>query len=827
VKKTLAILGVVLMTVLGIGGGLGMALAPTANEQQAQAGFNLFDFNTWFCQTKDDPQAPLGGSNDMINAAFSGSVTSPAAGGFLNVPEESGKKTPLEIYGYYAPTYNAWTGLYPGDEKDKAAIWAGTGGKAGVTSEGKKTPYVYGPTYSINDPLFSPLYSAGGFCANVVGNLTAGVGNTISYIPKLAVAISGEVYDWATTTTLTDKKSALYPVAKGVETLIIGTPGQPGLKDLLFLDFLTPIVLVATGWFILNGLIRRRSIETAQGAIWMILAACGALLFLTMPLKVAEGVDTVVSTVNSAVVGAINDTGNTGDYCQLPSNADDKDTRVIKCSLWYSLIYAPWVNGQFGYDQYNLPAEAKSDVVTSGPSTGTSKVSNGVSEKPDGTGWDEAEGKITVGSVDNSRGILKVDSYEDKYRLQNTSAMLNWPYYQMHISSGYEPYIGLNYSEVAFNQLAVNGNTSWKDASGAVGSAVTSLLATIAPVAVLMSMSLTILAYQIMMLLLIAFSPLFFLIGVAPGWGRRIAMRWIELVVGLLVKRIMLVMFLAIYLRLLMTVLGIPGMNWLLQMTLVAILSVVALTQRSTFVDIISDMVDFGGEKRIGDDSQIKDKARVATGKAYSAGSAVVRRGAVAAAPAARKVGASVKQTTMSGADTLKGRLAKDAKLGIDVAGSGAKGAGSKKVVGRKQDPLAALANVNSASDIKVDRLRKAELEKISNADGTLDQKRADKWIQRTKVKHVAEQKAIDNEYKQNVAERKRIVRGRGMNPFERSKALEDNRRQREELRRRQAEQNKEIRRVFGDKEIETKSRKDPLATRYKAPKRYRQPTRR
>lgn len=813
VKKTLAILAIAAMGIMGVGSGLFMISSP-AETKQAQA-FDLFDINTWFCATKDSSSAYLGGENGIIKDGFSGKVSAPAGGGFLDVPKETGPKTALEMFGYYSPTYNTWVGMYPGDTSVKDYTYLGTGGVNQLTK--------YGKSITITNPSLSSFYSHDvGSCMNFGGSINTGLANGISYIPKLMVAVSGEVYSWATTTTLTDKNSALYPVAKGVETLIIGSPGQKGLKDLLFLDFLTPIVLISTFWLIWHGLIKRSSMQAAQGAIWMILASIGALLFLSAPLKVAEGIDNVVGGVNSAIVGAINETGNTGDYCALPDGAVNKDTRTIKCSIWYSMIYSPWVNGQFGYNQYQLNTDkyqAAWDDTMQGDN-----IDTGSTDLEDGKGWQEVRDSgevITIGRVGDSRGVLTLDHFGD-YQLQNTNAMLNWPYYQMYVSSGYTKYAGINYSEIAFNQLVVNNNPVWKDASGAIGSSFTSLLATILPTVVMLSLALTLLSYQLMMLLLIAFSPLFFLIGVAPGFGRRIAMRWIELVLGLLIKRIIIVLFLAIYLRLLMTILGVADMNWLFQMVLVGILSIIALTQRNKFIDIFTDVIDLGGDKRISGDGRLSAMAGGAARNAYSKTSGVVRRGVVAGSTVGRegmqKTGSAVASRVLSGKDVNARGLGKDAKLGIDV---GATGKGGRRVAANAQNPLSSHSNILTPADINAGRLNKRELTKITDDKGVMDQKKAQKWIDKTKVKQMSEQKAINNEYKAN-QESREAIRKHEKNPFEKAKALDANRLEREALRKRTASNNKEIRRIFGNESLQTGT-KAPLATRYKGTsKRYR-----
>lgn len=832
VPKIVAILGIIMMIISGFGVGIlaSEAMSPKgAGTEQANA-WNIFDDlpSALLCREPKSQLGPYAGATAAFADQYDAVPKTRPNGGFMNVPVVEGQKTALEVYGYYDPNFTAWNGVkVKAQDNDDKMTFYGTGGGQGLAGNGGKDK-VYGKALTINTASQSAIYSASAFdCINLPGNINAQIGNVILSLIKFPVAITGEVYGWATNATLTDADSPLKPVADAVNKMIVGEGSQKGLKDLLFLDFLTPMVLLAAIWFIFNGIIKRRSIETAQGAIWMIAAACGALLFLSNPLGLVSVVDDMVNKVNTAIVSSINETENNGAYCSLPAGAEDADTRVIKCTLWYSFIYVPWVSGQFDYDQYDLPDGAKRDIVEGG------SITAGKSYVPGE--WENDFDIIPSGDqiTGASRGVLTSSNFASEDRIADTDSMLNWPYFQMNAMAGFTPSGAANVSEVALNQLVIQENVGWKNAANAIPAATTAVISGILPVLVVSGMSFTLLAYQVTMLLLIALAPIFLLLGVAPGWGRRIAMRWLELIVELLVKRILIVLFLAVFLRLLTTVLG-AEMNWILQMILVAILSVIALTQRGRFMDIISDNIDFGGNKAIRDDGSSMAYMRGKTTDAYSKTSGFVKRGVsnlASRTPGKGNASQSVDGTKPSKAPIIANRKFKndvtgrkaeriDAKVGLQ-SNDTTKGLGATKTRRKTEEHRTAqqtmLDNVNSHKDLDLTRLDAKERAKFLDSTGNVSPQRIDKWIAKTKNNVVSEQDELNRKLQENRKASKQAVRENRHSPAKRNAELQELRKNREDLRTRQANLNKHVKHVFGagDQE-ETKKGVMPTAYRRK-----------
>jgi hypothetical protein len=229
--------------------------------------------------------------------------------------------------------------------------------------------------------------------------------------------------------------------------------------------------------------------------------------------------------------------------------------------MWYNTIYLPWESGQYG-------------------TTDTS--ANSVLRKDDMNGYLKSR-TITIGAH------------------TITGAKMTWAIWQLRdqkLPDGSTSRI----SQIAYSQLGTGMNLVWGgDILRQFNAALLSLIASIGTLIMVISSSFMLLGYEIVLIFLVVLSPFFFLVGAAPGFGRRILMRWFELVTSLVIKRILLTFILAIFLRLYAMVTAIQ-INWLFQVILLSILAYVAMTQRAKIFSVFTDALNFGGDKSIGFD---------------------------------------------------------------------------------------------------------------------------------------------------------------------------------------------------------------------------------
>lgn len=528
--------------------------------------------------------AYLGGNTGDMLDRQAGVKFTPDNGGITPVaqPAKDGKKTAYETYGAFSPSFTGWAGVYV--DKDTSDVFKGTGGKAAGTDTSKQ-----GSSEKVANANTVPLFSHNaGDCFGGT-QIMANLANFVFLVPQTTSWISAELFGFAYSNTISNVTSPIHDIYDEIETIIVGDTNTPnGLKDTLYLPFLTPVVMIGAISLLYIGVIKRSSTTALQAGVWMVIAGIAGFMFVSKPLIIPNASDMVVNAVTNATTTAIISDQESNALCDVGSGADQETIiREVRCGIWYNSVYVPWVSGQFGA----TASDASNPVFTNDP-----------------------------------RNILADGQ--------------TWPRYQLATQN---PNDVFNQSEVAYAQLSgegmePNGTWSGSDAGKAIGSAFLAWIAAIGAGAMIISSSFALLGYQFVMLLLVLLSPFFFLIGAAPGFGRRIAMRWLELITGLVVKRLLVSLILAFFLRLYSVVMGIQEMNYLFQMVIILIISFVCLTQRKTITNLFVDAIDFGGDKRINVDG---GQASQGAGRVFAglAGAAV---GAVSANVAAGKITSSM-----------------------------------------------------------------------------------------------------------------------------------------------------------------------------------------
>lgn len=814
-KKLLAGLALAAIAVTGLGTA---AYATTAAPEKANA-FDLFNVNSWFCDTLDTPGAYLGGTSETLSSAWYGEIKSSPINNGLNItitssdsvnpyvngkgePKSGARWTALEQYGYYNPGFESWRGsLWEADKHGKDdGTWpfAGSGGYGALDK--------YGDLVGVKDGDKSRLYETNGLaCLDLGGASQAGFGNFIFSLTKISVAVAAEVYGVAFNMDSTNESSPLYGMAQGIETMITGGDNpESGLKSVLYLDWLILLIVVATFSLIWIGLIKRSSLQAGQAAIWMIASSIAGMIFLTNPLMIPSVIDKVVGDVSASVTSAILPTENDGtNLCKVDGNDGDASIRQVKCAVWYSTIYSPWVKGQFGVNEYDLARYASS---TKGSLTGDaleavnstswmyedgykssrasveeSNVVNWEGE-PEGAGFEVVKDQASANVNSASRGIFSKANI--KFGGAAYDGTVNWAIYQLDRQATWgaaNAERGLDYSEIAFNQLVVNKNDQWKTASDAIGSAFMSLMGAAGPVIVLATLSLTMIGYQLSMLFLIAFSPMIFLVGVAPGWGRSIAMRWLELIVGLLVKRIVLVFFLVLFVKLYMLVIR-SDIDWWVQAVLAGVLSIVALTQRDKITGIFNDVINFGGRKDIDGGGTIAQKGKEASSKTlkgavavggFVAGKTVANRQAKKAALKKAELAAQAKDTVAekrAGGPSKKtspnGEPQTETPTGRGTGGErGSRRSGEPTTPDTPQPTGGRRANRETAALTSANRSKRAQrqLDRRNTAQSarTASFNNDLKNIQDKKKNIENEKKAMDTRFKQGEIKKRDYIKGR------------------------------------------------------------------
>lgn len=668
-----------------------------------------------------------------------------------NNPAASGNQlTSLEMYGYFVPTFESWAKV---KMKDGGPVrpYAGTGGRANswlqFPSDGSSS--FFGQPVEVTDSDSNPFFAHGfGDCANFGGSFNAGFSNLMFSLPKFWVALSSEVYGWAASahiarpladamspgSGLSDEESILAaarddsiftnPSSRVWETcdpsppsgakidcsdeyssnpmgllgnivndIVTGRDGAPGsgLRNTLFLNFLAPVILIGVIGLMWNGIVRKGFIKTLQNSLWMIIGIILGAMFMMAPLMIVSISEAFINTVKNSVTSGIlaNTSAASAPECELPSTSRNAAPRQIKCVVWYTTIYAPWVQGQYGWNVFDseyrtIAATNSNDENNDGiPDNGLAQMCTtyAAGSNPCGADGRGMPGEVVQAAWDNSQVVNTSHSVENIFNNWTSpwfpegqakaaeawpGFSMTWPFYQMSISENLSKngvstisYDAANYSEIAWSQMMLNPNATWRDSGGAIGAAFLAMLASVLPGLMLFAYSAVQLMWMLMTLILLVVSPIVFLVGIIPGYGKSILAQWGETMVGLAIKQIMAAILVAIWAALFMAVVGQGSeIPWIFQQVLIGLLTVVFVVKRDEIIDIFVRPIKFGG---------------AGTGLLSDQSSALNKKsGVLAAAAAGGFIGAGVK-TVRATPGIAKGTVDKARGVKASLQGKGIK----------------------------------------------------------------------------------------------------------------------------------------------------------
>lgn len=524
--------------------------------------------------------------------------------------------TAYEKYGVNLPSFTSWTPIY----YDKS------GGDKGVTFYGfnmqnqtaaENNHFISNQlrdpkTLTSGDKAGTPIANGKlvasdlGTCMNFMGNITAGMTQTFSILPRVVLDWSLALYGLVTGgTDLSDSNSPLYSLGQALDTLIAGGNGYDGLTKIIFTPFLVPLIILGAGWVLWNGIIKKQFSMAAGNVIWMIVAIALGVAFLAKPTAVTSLVEKVVTGVTDGVQDGIIQSASSfasknnnditamcpADIGKGPTNLTEAgypsvaaSARKGQCYAWYSAIYMPWVNGQYGVQI----GDSTSSVLTQDP-----------------------------------RGILNTDQSRIWYGNSRGSNAVNWPQFQVDRQSTTKI---LQISEVAYAQLAgENGsivNTTWQS-TGGVGAGINMSFIALALSVTFLVYGFTLLGLILLELLILLLSPFIFLVGIIPQWGMRKVLRIGEILVSTMLKRIVLTILLAFFISMFIIAQGMDQSGFIKILIMIAIAGFFIFA-KSRMTGFFTDDISFGGDKRndLGEGS-ISRSGMLAAGAANSGGKAL------------------------------------------------------------------------------------------------------------------------------------------------------------------------------------------------------------
>ena len=329
------------------------------------------------------------------------------------------------------------------------------------------------------------------------------------------------------------------------------------LGNAIYFPYLVPVVLLGVMWMAWHGLIRKRASRTIEGTIWMVIACAAAIWLIGRPAdftglgqSVSNGVTQVLNVAFSKLPapGGTNCVPvKTGDP-QSPGGGSFGFTQGNGMvdqnanELWSVLVCKPWLDGEFGTTQYSTTKKGQTLVNTYGRQLL----------------WAQAI------AANEAPGSNVIQAKQATY-VGIASAI------KAHDPSVYPLFQGNQWTsrmEVGFAAL---------------------FAALVAGVLVLL-IAITLIILKLGFLLLLIAGPFFLIIGTHPGFGRVIAVRWVEMLIGVLLKQVAVALVLSVLLYAYSLIMGTSDqvLPWALKILMIALVTIAVFIYRKPFTHLFS-----------------------------------------------------------------------------------------------------------------------------------------------------------------------------------------------------------------------------------------------
>jgi len=324
------------------------------------------------------------------------------------------------------------------------------------------------------------------------------------------------------------------------------------LGNAIYFPYLAPVVILGAIWLAWQGLVRKRATRTIEGTLWMVVATVAAIALIGKPADftgvgttVSNGVTQVLNTAfsklptpagsNCLPVAAGDPQSVTGNFAFTSGNGlVDENAN----ELWSVLVCKPWLWGELG-------------TTTSGPGTVVNTYGRSLL-------WSQAI------AANETPSAALIQAKQDTYTGIATSIQQNDP-------AIYPLFQGNQWTtrlEIAFAAM---------------------FAALVAGLLILL-IALTLIVLKLGFLLLLVAGPFFLIIGTHPGFGRVIAIRWFEMLVGVLMKQVAIAIVLSVLLYCYSLIMGTSDLvlPWALKILMITLVTVAVFIYRKPFSHLFS-----------------------------------------------------------------------------------------------------------------------------------------------------------------------------------------------------------------------------------------------
>ncbi|MBO0789322.1 MAG: type IV secretion system protein, partial [Actinobacteria bacterium] len=330
------------------------------------------------------------------------------------------------------------------------------------------------------------------------------------------------------------------------------------LGNAIYFPYLAPVVILGAIWLAWQGLIRKRASRTIEGTLWMVVACAAAIWLIGRPADFSGFGKTVSDGITQTLDLAFAKLPSPHQSACVPLNRTDPQAPVAASysytagnsvvdqnatELWSVLVCKPWLDGEFGTTGYVTSRTARPTVVNR---YGRQLL------------WSQA-----IASNERPTSAL-IQAKQDTYA--GIAAAI-----KQHDPGVYPLFQGKQWTtrlEIAFAAL---------------------FAAMLAGVLVLL-IAITLIILKLGFLLLLVAGPFFLIVGTHPGYGRVIAIRWAEMLVGVLLKQAAIALVLSILLYAYSLIMGTSdaALPWALKILMISLVTVAVFIYRKPFAHLFS-----------------------------------------------------------------------------------------------------------------------------------------------------------------------------------------------------------------------------------------------
>lgn len=315
------------------------------------------------------------------------------------------------------------------------------------------------------------------------------------------------------------------------------------------------------------------------------------------------------------------------------TSAVDKAT-ALDCmaeGFYETMIYEPWVLGEFG--SYTKDSQAQADLVLKYQAFSWSDEQVNDQQKIDNAyGNDTDAGK---NYCNDSKNKDRASTWNGKICLR-TKMRESWGVGddQLKSASG-------SYEDIKTNNYSYWYNWSGGNSGNRLMIAFLALVGSGAIAVVVIVLSLSYLMLEVSTIMFAMMAPVAFLMGLIPGFGTRILLRWGELILGSFVRRIVLGLFIGLVMALYAAIMKMD-MPWMMQLIMVVVIAFFGFSYRRKFSESFS--FNFSGSNDFfdPDDTSRSRYARGRLGEIAGAGIGSAMYARVEGKPVGRSVAAGL-----------------------------------------------------------------------------------------------------------------------------------------------------------------------------------------